>query len=250
MRESRMSLNPMFTSVARTYDLVNKALTLGLDGIWRDACARECASGQTVLDLCCGTGELASRILRHFTPEACVIELDLNKAMLAKAVEKISARRRKSPNTAARRESVVAGASDPNFILADSAHLPFKDGCVDRIGISFSFRCLVYKNPKARIYLKEVLRALRPGGRFVCVETSQPSRRLFRVLFRLYCMKMVPLVGWLISGRRGAYRYLGLSAANFPSGEEVAAMLLNAGFRRASFVPRTFGVVALHVAVK
>ena len=230
--------------------MVNKLITFGLDGIWREACARECASGQIVLDLCCGTGELASRISRHLNAETCVIGLDFNKAMLRKAVNKACAARRKRRRTNGHRLSIEARTPHLAFILADAAHLPFKDDCISRIGISFSFRNLLYKNPKLKIYLKEVLRTLRPRGRFVCVETSQPTRHLFRILFRLYCLNVIPLAGWLLSRRRGAYRYLGLSAANFPSAGKITTILLNEGFSSAWFVRRTFGVVALHVAVK
>jgi len=137
-----------------------------------------------------------------------------------------------------------------SFILADATCLPFRDECIDRIGISFSFRNLVYKNTKANTALREIVRVLRPEGKFVCVETSQPKRRLLRTLYHLYLRKVVPFVGGLISERKNAYRYLGISATNFPRAEEVADTLSNAGFQEVSFKHLAVGIVALHVGVK
>lgn len=245
-----MSLKSMFTTVVKRYDLLNRILTWGLDEVWRETCARECASGEVIVDLCCGTGDLALHILKHVAPEACVLGLDFSEAMLDRAVNKKSEERRRKRQIYTRQDKVGVDTPYLSFILADAAYLPFKDECIDCMGISFSFRNLVYRNPRAKICLREAVRTLRPRGRFVCVETSQPRRRPLRVLYHLYLRKVVPLVGWLISGRKGPYRYLGISAANFPFAEEVVDMLLNAGFREASFKHLAFGVVAMHVAVK
>ncbi len=193
-----------------------------------------------VVDLCCGTGDLALHISKHVAPEASVLGLDFSKAMLRRAISKKHAERQKRDQF----------THDISFILADAAHLPFKDDSIDRIGISFSFRNLVYRNPKAKTCLREALRTLRPRGKFVCVETSQPRFRPLRFLYHLYLIGVVPLVGWLVAGHKGAYRYLGISAKNFPSAKEIADMLLNAGFRSVSFKHMTFGVVAIHVGVK
>jgi len=240
----------MFTSVVKKYDLLNRILTLGLDEVWRKTCAKEFAYGKVIVDLCCGTGHLSQHILKHVVPETCVLGLDFSKAMLEKAVNKKLVEKRKRRQIDTRHDKVGVDAHDVSFILADSAHLPFKDDNIDCIGISFSLRNLVYRNPQAKMCLREVVRTLRPRGKFICVETSQPKRRLLRVLYHLYLQKVVPLVGWLVSGRKSAYQYLGISATNFPSAEEIADMLLNAGFREASFKHLTCGVVALHVGVK
>ena len=230
-----MSLKSMFTDVADRYDLLNRILTWTLDETWREFGARQCASGGVTVDLCCGTGDLSLHIIKHVSSGALVAGLDFNKAMLNKAVNKKRAEHDRS---------------DINFILANAAHLPFKKACVDCIGISFSFRNLIYKNPQASTVLSEIVRSLQVGGKFVCVETSQPKRRSLRILYHLYLMKIVPLIGWIISRRKNAYRYLGMSATNFPSAEEISRMLLNAGFREVSFKRLTFGIVARHVGVK
>lgn len=222
----------MFTTVANTYDLINKVLTLGFDDVWRLICAKECASSSFIVDLCCGTGAL-SKPLARLIPKAYVIGIDFSNAMLKKAKTKVK------PH-----------ALHTSFILADVAQLPFRDKCLDRVCTSFSLRNLLYKNPNAITYLKEILRILRDEGRFVCIETSQPKRRLLRALYHLYLQKIVPLLGWLISRQKGAYKYLGLSAKNFPEAEEIKTVLLKAGFRKVSFKRLTFGIVALHIGVK
>ncbi len=233
-----MSLRPMFDNVVNKYDFINRLLTAGLDKFWRQMCAKECASARVTVDLCCGTGDLTLNVKR-FAPEACILGVDFSKVMLRKTMKKI-AQRQKEDN----------GLDNVVLILADAGHLPFKDECVDRVGISFSFRNLVYNNPDTEICLKEILRTLHPKGKFVCVETSQPTWHLLRILYHLYLRKIVPLIGGFISGHKGAYHYLGLSARNFPTPEEIAKILFHAGFSEVSVKKVTLGVIALHVAVK
>ncbi len=242
-----MSLKPMFTRVVKRYDLLNHLLTWGLDTVWRKTCAKECASDGVIVDLCCGTGDLALNISTYAASETTMLGLDFSKMMLKRAKGKEHSERRRND---IKQKKIGDGKSDINFILADAAHLPFKDDAINRIGISFSFRNLIYRNPKAKTFLMEVLRTLRLHGKFIFVETSQPKSLPLRILYHLYLSKAVPLLGWLISGNKGAYRYLGTSATNFPSAEEVANMLFNAGFQSVLFKHITFGAVALHVGVK
>ncbi len=226
----------MFTTVAGTYDLVNKVLTFGLDQRWRKACARESASDQFVVDLCCGTGDLSVRLLPNLDSGSCLVGLDFNKEMLSKAVPKLQ------------RNNV--GKADYSFIIADAAYLPFKDSFISQVSISFSFRNLIYKNPKAVMYLKEVSRILKNNGKFSCIETSQPKNSLLRAFFHFYCLKIVPSIGGLICGRKGPYKYLGNSAANFPFPQEIMIMLNKAGFKKTTFKPLSFGIVGLYIASK
>ncbi len=245
-----MSLKLMFDTVADRYDLLNCVLAWGLDGVWRKTCAKECATGTVIVDLCCGTGDLALHISRYAAIDACIVGLDFSEAMLKKAMSKKSAERQKRDQINLEPNGVGGDTRNIDLILADASSLPFRDENVDRIGISFSFRNLVYKNPKAKSVLKEVLRALRTGGKFVCVETSQPRWHFLRFLYHSYLGTVVPFVGGHISGRKGAYRYLGMSATAFPPAKELADMLSSAGFRDVSFIQMTFGIVAMHVGVK
>jgi demethylmenaquinone methyltransferase/2-methoxy-6-polyprenyl-1,4-benzoquinol methylase len=228
-------LHRMFTSLPRRYDLVNHVITLGLDTRWRRKAAKECLMGQPrrVLDLCCGTGDLAVNLAQLAGDEVTVTGIDYSQPMLEIAARKAAGKGR-----------------DISFIYGDVAGLPFPDGCFDCIGISFAFRNLTYKNPLTQSYLAEIRRVLADGGRFVIVETGQPKSKMIRRVFRLYLRSFVYNVGYWISGNKGAYHYLVESASRFFTPEEVEDMLLSAGFRQVSFSPLTLGVAGIYVAHK
>ena len=228
-------LYSMFVAVPPRYDIVNHIVTLGLDTRWRNLAAREClASGaQTFLDLGCGTGDLALTVSRIGTNDTEIAGLDYSQPMLDRAVKK-----------AHQRHTAVS------FIRGDAAALPFPDAVFDCVGISFAFRNLTYKNPNARQYLSEVLRVLRPGGRFVVVESSQPPSPIFNWIFRCYVRWFVRPAGILVSGNPGAYRYLSESVTRFYSAPEAARLLTDAGFSKTTFRRIFLGAAALHVAVK
>jgi demethylmenaquinone methyltransferase/2-methoxy-6-polyprenyl-1,4-benzoquinol methylase len=227
----------MFTAVPPRYDLVNRVVTLGLDSRWRRlaalACLRE--KPRRVLDLGCGTGDLATSIARLAGKAVSVTGLDFSLPMLLLA----------------RRKAILAGVADRvDFILGGADSLPFPDACFDTVGISFAFRNLTYKSPLRFPHLAEVWRVLRPRGRYIIVESSQPENPLIRAFFHLYLRALVGPVGVLLSGNRGAYRYLVESAARFFSPREVREMLLAAGFGEVFYRPLFFGAAAIHVAVK
>ena len=225
----------MFTAVPRRYDLVNHVITWFLDKRWRRKAANECLSvhPKLVLDLCCGTGDLAIEIARFADRDAWVTGIDYSEPMLRIANAKAE-----------------TSKTDVTFIYGDAAALPFSDEYFDCIGISFAFRNITYKNPLTNSYLSEVHRVLAPGGRFVIVETSQPESRLIRTLFHLYLRWFVAMAGHWLSGNRSAYRYLAESARNFYSADEVKDLLLSSGFREFFSRPLLLGAAAIYVAVK
>jgi demethylmenaquinone methyltransferase/2-methoxy-6-polyprenyl-1,4-benzoquinol methylase len=227
----------MFTAVPPRYDLVNRVVTLGLDRHWRRRAALACLDGSPprVLDLGCGTGDLSINIARLAPESIEIIGLDYSPPMLARA----------------RVKAFQAGVADRiNFIHGEAVHLPFPDASFSAVGISFAFRNLTYKNPLGPLSLTEVRRVLRPGGRYVIVESSQPGNRLVRALFHLYMHVFVGPVGALISGNRGAYRYLTESVVRFSYPQEVREMLLVAGFRDVTYRPLLFGAAGIHVVIK
>jgi len=227
----------MFTAVPQRYDLINHVTTWGLDKRWRVKAAKEClvSHPETVLDLACGTGDLAIHVAQLADHDVKVVGLDYSLPMLEIASRK-----------AARRVTT----RKPVFIYSDATNLPFPNGYLDCVGISFAFRNLTYKNPLTARYLAEVLRVLRPGGRFVIVETSQPKNRIIKGLFHRYLRWFVFRLGYLLSKNRGAYYYLTESAAHFFTVEELHQLLLTTGFDRVSSRPILFGAVAIHVATK
>lgn len=240
-----MSLRPIFSSIARKYVWINTIITWGLDRIWRQKCAKECALGHVIIDLCCGTGDLSQSIGEYSAGDAFLVGVDFNKEMLAEAVNKNREGYRQNRNSTKK-----DGALGLSFIVADAANLPLREDSVDTVGIAFGFRNLLYENPRAAKHLSEIARILQKGGRFVCVETSQPSNQFFKVLMHFYFLRLVPIVGWLISSRKDSYEYLGSSAANFKSAKEVSSLLISSGFRKACFKHLTFGAVALFKATK
>jgi demethylmenaquinone methyltransferase/2-methoxy-6-polyprenyl-1,4-benzoquinol methylase len=230
-------LKPMFSTVAETYDLCNKVLSLGLDKRWRNACAKQPNNGPLIVDLCCGTGDLTFNLLKNLQQNSFLLSIDFSREMLSKALAK------KSKNQYATKDNFA-------FVIADAAHLPLKHDSADTIKISMAFRNLIYKNPNAHAYLKEIYRTLKQNGKFATIETSQPKNRLVRRFFRFHCLRIVPLVGGWVSGQKPAYQYLGKSAANFPVPKDVLSMLKETGFTETSFKPLSFGIVGLYMATK
>lgn len=231
-------LHRVFTTVPPSYDLINRLVTLGKDVGWRRIAAAQClANGpERVLDLCCGTGDLALAMAALGGRKFEILGIDYSRPMLAKA-------HKKAENT---------GTRKPAFICGDTAALPFSGDCCDSIGISFGFRNLTYHNPLARKYLAEVLRVLKKGGRFVIVESSQPHQRarFVRWLHQVYIRHFVFRLGWLISGSKESYVYLADSVRHYYSAEDLKELLLKAGFSRVYFSRLFWGAAAVHIAVK
>jgi demethylmenaquinone methyltransferase/2-methoxy-6-polyprenyl-1,4-benzoquinol methylase len=230
-------LHGMFTDVPPRYDLVNHVITWYLDTGWRRLAAATCLAGKPsrVLDLCCGTGDLALDLAGMAGKATKITGLDYSQPMLEIAAAKAKA--------AGLNKKVV-------FIEGDAAAMPFPDGHFDCVGISFAFRNLTYKNPHTAAYLAEVLRVLAPGGRFVIVETSQPPSRFIRWCYHLYLRAFVAPVGQLLSGNRGAYHYLAESARRFCNPRQAEELLLGAGFAAFEHRPLLLGATAIYVAVK
>ena len=230
-------LHGMFTAVPPHYDLVNCIITLGMDRRWRRLAAKACLENKpkTVLDLGCGTGDLTISIARLAEKNTEIIGLDFSQPMLERAQKK-------------------AAKADVGklvrFIHGDATRLPFPDAHFDCVGISFAFRNLTYKNPLAQAHLAEVKRVLKPGGRYVIVESSQPENRLVRMLFHLYLRLFVMPLGIMLSGNTGAYRYLAESARRFYPPPEVRDMLMAAGFKDVRYRALFFGAAGIHVAFK
>ncbi len=219
----------MFDETARRYDLLNDVLSLGQDRLWRRAVAQAVhpAPGERILDLAAGTGTSASAIAAS---GASCVACDFSLGMLREGVR----RQRTSP------------AEGPRFIAGDALRLPLRDGCFDAVTISFGLRNVA--DPRAA--LREMLRVTRPGGRLVICEFSHLPVRPADAGYQRYLQRVLPLVaGWLASNP-DAYAYLAESIKDWPDQAELAGWLHAAGWTAVSWRNLSFGVVALHSALR
>lgn len=219
----------MFGRIVPRYDLMNRFMSAGLDGRWRQAAAAAAAPrGGRVLDLGTGTGDLAEALRRSGARE--IIAADFSRPMLQAARSKWS---RQAPGTLV-------------WLQADALHLPFLDNQFDALTSAFLLRNLVDLSAG----LAEMLRVLRPGGRLAALDITQPPPGLSAPLYRFGFRHVVTPLAGLLSGDRTAYRYLPNSLVGFPAAPEIAALLRQAGAAEARFRYLGGGVVALHVARK
>ncbi|HKL37613.1 MAG TPA: ubiquinone/menaquinone biosynthesis methyltransferase [Bacteroidales bacterium] len=228
-------LQKMFNRVPHHYDFLNRLLTLRLDEVWRKKAVDRIlqASPRHVMDLGTGTGDMAMRIARK-SPEVEVVGYDFSPTMLE----------------VARRKAERMGTKNVSFVEGDAASMPFEDASFDVVGISFAFRNITFRNPHTKEYLKETLRCLKPGGKFVIVESSQPRISFIRWAFHKYLHYIVSGIGGRISRAKGAYHYLAFSARYFYTREELTALLEKNGFSDIRHRPMLFGAAAVTVATK
>ncbi|HET7294787.1 MAG TPA: ubiquinone/menaquinone biosynthesis methyltransferase [Vicinamibacteria bacterium] len=227
----KRAVRSMFDRIAPRYDLLNRLLSAGIDVRWRRRAVDLLGLGGSgrVLDLCTGTADLMIEWLER-GPGCSGIGLDLSTEMLRLAAHKLRAR------------------SHPlrGFLLGgDAERLPFRSASFDGAMVAFGIRNVGDVDGA----LREVARVLRPGGRLVILEFGMPSGAL-GVLYRLYFARVLPFVGGLVSGDRGAYRYLPDSVRRFDAPEELAARLLRAGFGALEARRLTLGIAWLHGGAK
>lgn len=233
----------MFDRIAHSYDLLNHALSLGIDRSWRRTAIDSLRpfAPQNMLDVATGTGDFALLAADRLHP-ASLTGIDLSEGMLAVAREKLAARRRKETTAGA----PATAACEISFAKADCAALPFADGAFDAVTVAYGIRN--FENLDAG--LREMLRVLRPGGRLVIVELTAPHRAPMKQLFRFYSHVLMPLCGRLISHDGNAYTYLPATMEAFPQGEVMQAILRKNGYADVRFRRFTFGLSTLYTAAR
>lgn len=216
--------------------MLNRILTLSFDNCWRLYAAKECLKSRPgkILDLCCGTGDLAIQLARKSNYKNEIIGVDYSSNMLKIAESKAG----KYLNNNLR------------FICADVAALDFPDEYFDTIGISFAFRNLTHKNRNSKRYLAEITRVLNKDGRCIIAETSQPSSKLIRKAFHFYMKNIVASIGGRVSRHPGAYHYLANSAINYFDNKEMVTFLNEHDFSRVTYRSYLFGGISVYVAEK
>lgn len=222
----------MFGRIAPRYDLLNHLLSFNLDKRWRARTVERVSeildrSDTQVLDLCCGTGDVALAL--ESRARRPVLASDFCHPMLVEAGRKIDSRSFRTP-----------------VFEADALALPLADASLDLITVAFGFRNLAnYQNG-----LREMLRVLKPGGTAAILEFSQPPNAAFRAVYGFFSTSVLPRIGGMISGSRDAYSYLPESIRKFPGAEQLAQEMRHAGFSKVDFERMTGGAVALHLGYK
>jgi demethylmenaquinone methyltransferase/2-methoxy-6-polyprenyl-1,4-benzoquinol methylase len=242
-RDASRKVREMFTQIAPRYDLLNHLLSLNLDRLWRKRAARRLRpmlqyGNAMVLDLCCGTGDLALALAR--VGPASVVGADFSHAMLVRARAKSAKSQRVSSHS-----GLTAPPPMP-FLEADALRLPFADRSFDLITTAFGFRNLA--NYEAG--LCEMRRILKPGGTVAILEFTEPPEGFLGNVYRWYFSSVLPRLGGFISGDSAAYAYLPKSVSRFFRPPELAALMTAVGYNSVDFQVWTFGTVALHTAVR
>ncbi len=221
----------MFDSISGTYDFLNHFLSFGVDVVWRKKAVNTLRELQPrkILDIATGTGDFAIEALA-LRPEQ-VIGVDISEGMLEVGRKKMLAR---------------GYDSTVQMQYADSENLPFPENNFDAIIVAFGVRN--FEN--LRKGLAEMHRTLRPGGKVVILECSNPRAWWFRPFYLFYFNVVTPLIGKLFSKDSRAYSYLPESVSQFPDGENFTNILAEVGFKKTTCKPLTFGISTLYTALK
>ena len=222
----------MFDTISGEYDGLNRVISFGIDQKWRENVVQivDSVSPKNILDIATGTGDLAIMFAEKTKAEK-IVGLDISEGMLNVGRSKISKK-----NLDSRIEMVVG----------DSEKLPFSDSYFDAITVSFGVRNF----ETLETGLSEILRVLKPKGKFVILETSVPTKFPFKQGYLFHSNILLPLIGKLFSKDKKAYGYLSESAANFPYGEKLNNILRKVGFIDVEDQPQTFGVASIYTSSK
>ena len=228
-----VAVEATFSSVAPRYDLANHWLSGGIDFYWRDRLVKLAQKNKLtdILDLATGSGDVLFALRKGLGDKVNLTGLDFCEPMLEQA----------------RAKRTVRGLGDATnqFLHGDCLNLPFEDQSFDLITIAFGLRNLADRAKG----LAEMQRVLRPGGRLIILEFSQPYL-WFRPLYYFYLRGILPWVARWLTGDRDAYLYLGTSIAGFPNRVGLCKEIEQAGFDQVEANPLTFSIVALHQATK
>uniref|UniRef100_A0A3B3HPI9 2-methoxy-6-polyprenyl-1,4-benzoquinol methylase, mitochondrial n=2 Tax=Oryzias latipes TaxID=8090 RepID=A0A3B3HPI9_ORYLA len=263
--EKASKVYKVFENVAQKYDVMNDAMSLGIHRLWKDALLHVMhpQPGARLLDVAGGTGDIAFRFLDYIrsqqekqqrramslgqtpswrdisdgypagggAPESAVVVCDINKEMLKVGRQRADSR------------GVTTGLS---WVVGDAEELPFNDDQFDLYSIAFGIRNVTRIDQA----LKEALRVLKPGGRFLCLEFSKVTNPVLERLYDAYSFQVIPVLGEVIAGDWKSYQYLVESIRKFPDQEEFKGLMEDAGFFCVQYFNLTGGVVALHSGFK
>jgi len=227
----KQQIAQMFDTISNEYDDLNRVISFGIDIKWRNKVVQIVAekNPENILDIATGTGDLAINLTR--TKATQIIGLDISEGKLEVGRKKIL--KKQLHKTI-------------DMVVGDSENLPFDADTFDAITVAFGVRN--FEN--LEVGLAEILRVLKPGGIFVVLETSVPTKFPFKQGYYLHNKIVLPLVGKLFSKDKVAYSYLSESASKFPYGNAFNNILDKTGFTSSKAYPQTFGVATIYTATK
>lgn len=231
--EKQAKVAEVFTSVATKYDIMNDLMSFGIHRLWKRYAISLTGvrSGQSVLDIAGGTGDLSKAFSRAVGRSGRVVLSDINEAMLE----------------VGRTRLINAGCNNVDFVLANAETLePFADNSFDLVTISFGLRNVTDKD-KA---LAAMHRVLKPGGRLLVLEFSKPVFEPLSKAYDLYSFTALPVMGKLVAGDAESYQYLAESIRMHPDQDTLKQMMHNAGFVNCDYHNLTGGIVAVHRGFK
>lgn len=225
-------IKSLFDNIAPDYDKLNHILSLNIDKGWRKKAVREIIDSKeplTILDVACGTGDFTIEIARKAADGSSITGIDLSEGMMNVG-----------------REKIHAAGVDATLEYGDCEALSYSDNTFDRISVGFGVRNFEHLDKG----LEEMCRVLSPRGKLVILELSVPSNPVVRWLYKLYFLHILPAIGGMISGNRGAYRYLPASVLHFPAPDRFMKMMQDAGFKEVKHKAFTLGVCRMYVGIK
>lgn len=222
--DKRSAIQGMFSEIAPTYDLLNSVMSLRLHRRWRATAveALRLSPGSHVLDVCCGTGDFLVPLRKAVGASGEVVGVDFAQPMLERAKSKV----------------------DCDLVLGDAGNLPFQKQSFDGITVGWGLRNV----PSIDASLKEIVRVLKPGGTFVCLEMSRPKGIVGWLSEKVFHFA-VPVLGALF-GKPKAYTYLPKSTAKFVTPDRLTELMTAVGLRGVSYRTFFFGNVCLHTGTK
>lgn len=231
-QSKKQQVEQMFDNISGEYDGLNRVISFGIDVKWRKKVVQMIAdtNPESILDIATGTGDLIINLAKK-TDATQLIGLDISEGMLSVGRKKIT-----SDGLDERIE----------MVQADSENMPFNDNSFDAITVAFGVRNFEHLEKG----LSEIRRVLKPGGIFVILETSVPTKTPFKQGYKIHCKYILPAVGKLLSKDKDAYSYLSESASVFPFGEALNNILRKIGFTNVVDKPQTFGVATIYKASK
>ncbi|WP_228850605.1 bifunctional demethylmenaquinone methyltransferase/2-methoxy-6-polyprenyl-1,4-benzoquinol methylase UbiE [Aegicerativicinus sediminis] len=230
-KTKKEQVTTMFDKISGSYDELNRVISFGIDVKWRKKVVDlvKQINPNSILDIATGTGDLAINLME--TKAEKIVGLDISPGMLEVGRKKVV--EKKLNNTI-------------ELVEGDSEALPFEDNSFDAITVAFGIRN--FEN--LELGLSEILRVLKPQGRFVILETSVPTKTPFKQGYRFYTKYILPAIGKVFSKDKSAYGYLSESAATFPYGETLNNILRKIGFINVEDLPLTLGVASIYIASK